>query len=202
MFTLPKLGFEFNDLEPHIDAKTMEIHYTKHHQGYADKLNIALQGQENLLKMTIEEILKNVEAIPDNIRQAVVNNGGGFYNHNIFWSILSPEGGAGPTGAFNNALMAKYENLEVFKDQFGQAATARFGSGWAWLVIDENKNLEIMSSANQDCPLSVGQTPILTLDVWEHAYYLNYQNRRPDYIAAFWNVVNWAEVERRYESAR
>lgn len=202
MFTLPKLGFEFNALEPHIDAKTMEIHYTKHHQGYTDKLNAALQGQESLLKMTIEEILKNVEAIPDEIRPAVVNNGGGYYNHNLFWSVLSPEGGAEPAGIFKEALMSKYGNLEVFKDQFGQAAVARFGSGWAWLVVDGEKNLDIMSSANQDCPLSVGQTPILGLDVWEHAYYLNYQNRRPDYIAAFWNVVNWAEVERRYESAR
>jgi len=202
MFTLPKLGFEYDALGPYIDAKTMEIHYTKHHQVYTDKLNVALQGQANLLEMTIEEILKNVEAVPDEIRQAVVNNGGGYHNHTLFWSVLSPEGGAGPTGVFSEALMSKYGNLEVFKDQFSQAAIARFGSGWAWLVVDEDRKLEIMSSANQDCPLSVGRTPILVLDVWEHAYYLNYQNRRQDYIAAFWNVVNWAEVERRYESAR
>lgn len=201
MFTLPKLGFEYDALEPHIDAKTMEIHYTKHHQGYTDKLNTALAGQENLLEMTIEGILGSLEAVPENIRPAVVNNGGGFYNHTLFWSILSPAGGSEPTGAFNEALLAKFGALENFKLEFDAAASTRFGSGWAWLVVSKEGSLEIMSTANQDCPLSVGMTPILGLDVWEHAYYLNYQNRRPDYISAFWNVVNWAEVEKRYEAA-
>ena len=197
MFTLPNLSFEYDALEPHIDAKTMEIHHTKHHQGYTDKLNTALEGQEDLLKMTIEEILQNVSSVPEGIRQAVVNNGGGFYNHTLFWSILSPDNSE-PAGEFKEALISKYNSLVDFRAEFEQAAAARFGSGWAWLVVDENGELEIMSTANQDCPLSVGKTPILTLDVWEHAYYLNYQNRRPDYISAFWNIVNWAEVEKRY----
>ncbi len=197
MFTLPNLSFEYDALEPHIDAKTMEIHHTKHHQGYTDKLNTALEGQEDLLKMTIEEILKNVSSIPEGIRQAVVNNGGGFYNHTLFWSILSPDNSE-PAGEFKEALISKYNSLVDFRAKFEQAAATRFGSGWAWLVVDENGELEIMSTANQDCPLSVGKTPILTLDVWEHAYYLNYQNRRPEYISAFWNIVNWAEVEKRY----
>lgn len=200
MFQLPQLPYEFNALEPHIDAKTMEIHYTKHHQAYTNNLNTALEGQEDLLVLTIEEILSDLDKIPGSIRQAVINNGGGFYNHNLFWANLSPNGGDMPTGALKEAIDSKFESFEVFQGLFADAATKRFGSGWAWLVVDENGELAITSTANQDNPLSVGQTPILGLDVWEHAYYLHYQNRRPDYIAAFWNVVNWAEVEKRFES--
>ncbi|MBP7700438.1 superoxide dismutase [Candidatus Woesebacteria bacterium] len=198
MFTLPKLNYEYDALEPYIDARTMEIHYTKHHQAYTDKLNAALEGQENLLGKTIEELLSNLEAIPESIRPAVINNGGGFYNHTLFWAMLSPNGGEAPTGKLKDEINAKFGTLEDFKTEFGNAATTRFGSGWAWLVVDSAGALEVMSTANQDSPISVGKTPILGLDVWEHAYYLNYQNRRPDYITAFWNVVNWAEVEKRY----
>ena len=199
MFQLPKLPYEFSALEPHIDARTMEIHYTKHHQAYTNNLNAALEGQDDLLALTIEEILSDLDAVPGSIRQAVINNGGGFYNHNLFWMNLSANGGDQPTGALKEALLSKFESMEVFQEEFAAAATKRFGSGWAWLVLDENQELAITSTANQDSPLSIGQTPLLGLDVWEHAYYLEYQNRRPDYIAAFWNVVNWPEVERRYE---
>lgn len=199
MFTVPKLQYEFDALQPHIDAQTMEIHYTKHHQAYTNNLNAALEGQDDLLALTIEKILSDLDAIPGSIRQAVINNGGGFYNHNLFWANLSPNGGDEPTGALKEEIISKFESFDAFKTAFADAATKRFGSGWAWLVIDENGELTITSTANQDNPLSVGQTPILGLDVWEHAYYLNYQNRRPDYIAAFWNIVNWAEVEKRYD---
>lgn len=201
MFQLPELPYKFNALEPHIDAKTMEIHYTKHHQAYTNNLNTALEGQDDLLALTIEEILSDLDAIPGSIRQAVVNNGGGFYNHNLFWTNISPNGGDEPTGALKEAIVSKFESVTAFKESFGEAATKRFGSGWAWLVVDENGELAITSTANQDSPLSVGQTPLLGLDVWEHAYYLNYQNRRPDYISAFWNVVNWPEVEKRFDAA-
>ncbi len=201
MFTLPKLQYEFNALQPYIDAQTMEIHYSKHHQAYTNNLNTALEGQDDLLALTIEEILSDLEAIPGSIRQAVINNGGGFYNHNLFWANLSPNGGDEPTGVLKEEIISKFESFDAFKLAFAEAATKRFGSGWAWLVVDENGELAITSTANQDSPLSVGQTPILGLDVWEHAYYLHYQNRRPDYITAFWNVVNWAEVEKRYDAA-
>lgn len=202
MFQLPELPYEFTALEPHIDAQTMEIHYTKHHQGYTNNLNAALEGQEELLFMTVEEILSDLDKIPGSIRQAVINNGGGFYNHNLFWANLSPNGGDAPTGALKEAIDSKFESLESFKTMFADVAAKRFGSGWAWLILDENGELAITSTANQDNPISVGQTPLLGLDVWEHAYYLHYQNRRPDYVSAFWNVVNWAEVERRFEAAK
>jgi Fe-Mn family superoxide dismutase len=198
MFTLPKLSYEFNELEPHIDAKTMEIHYTKHHNGYTTKLNTALEGQSDLLAMTIEEILTNLDKVPENIKQAVINNGGGFYNHTLFWANLSPNGGGEPTGALKEAIDSKFGSLDAMKEKFNAAAGTRFGSGWAWLVVDANGELAITSTANQDNPISDGLTPVLGLDVWEHAYYLNYQNRRPDYISAFWNVVNWGEVEKRF----
>lgn len=201
MFQLPKLPYEFSALEPHIDAKTMEIHYTKHHQAYTNNLNTALEGQEDLMSLTIEEILSDLDKIPGSIRQAVINNGGGFYNHNLFWNNLSPNGGDAPAGVLKEAIDSKFESFEAFQGLFADSATKRFGSGWAWLVVDENGELAITSTANQDSPISMGQTPILGLDVWEHAYYLHYQNRRPDYITAFWNVVNWAEVEKRFESA-
>jgi Fe-Mn family superoxide dismutase len=201
MFELPKLQYEFKALEPHIDAKTMEIHYSKHHQGYTNKLNVALEKQPDLLTLTIEEILSDLDQIPGSIRQGVINNGGGFYNHTLFWANLSPNGGGEPTGALHEALNSKFETFDAFKEVFASAAATQFGSGWAWLVVDENGELAVVSTANQDNPISNGQTPLLGLDVWEHAYYLNYQNRRPDYISAFWNVVNWAEVEKRYATA-
>ncbi|MCB9813326.1 MAG: superoxide dismutase [Pseudomonadales bacterium] len=198
MFTLPKLNFEYDALEPYIDAKTMEIHHTKHHQGYINNLNTALENQTDLLAMTIEEILSNLDSVPESIRQTVINNGGGYFNHSLFWSVLSPNGGMEPTGALNEAIVLKFGSLEEFKSEFEKIAGARFGSGWAWLTYENDSGLQVMSTANQDCPISQGKTPILGLDVWEHAYYLNYQNRRPDYAKAFWNVVNWAEVEKRY----
>lgn len=201
MFTLPKLQYEFAALEPHIDAKTMEIHYTKHHQGYTDKLNAALEDQPELVEKKITQILSDLNQVPGSIREAVRNNGGGYYNHSLFWENLSPNGGGEPAGALKEAIASKFGSYEEFKKVFSSAAGSRFGSGWAWLVVDAAGQLAVTSTPNQDNPLSEGQTPILGLDVWEHAYYLNYQNRRPDYVAAFWNVVNWEVVEERFESA-
>lgn len=200
MFTLPKLPYEFAALEPHIDARTMEIHYTKHHQAYTDKLNAAVEGSD-LESQSIEEILASVSEAS----AAVRNNGGGFYNHNLFWSIMSPDGGGEPTGALATAINDAFGSFEDFKTQFSDAAANQFGSGWAWLVVQDGA-LSVGATPNQDNPLmdttGLDGTPLLGLDVWEHAYYLNYQNRRPDYIAAFWNVVNWDEVARRFEAAQ
>lgn len=196
-FELPQLAYAYDALEPHIDARTMEIHHTKHHQAYITNLNNAIAGTD-LEGKTIEEILQNCLDKP-----AVRNNGGGFWNHNLFWEILSPTGGGAPTGKLGDAITAKFGSFEAFKDEFAKAATTRFGSGWAWLCVT-NGELEICSTANQDNPL-MGEgckgTPVLALDVWEHAYYLNYQNRRPDYIQAFFNVVNWEAVSAKYEAA-
>ena len=198
MFSLPKLTFAFDALEPHIDAKTMEIHYSKHHQGYTDKLNAAIEGS-SLESQTIEEILAHISEESTAVR----NNGGGFYNHSLFWSILSPNGGGEPTGKLAEAISKSFGSFEEFKTQFGTAAATQFGSGWAWLVVHEGE-LSVGSTPNQDNPLmditGLDGTPILGLDVWEHAYYLNYQNRRPDYILSFWNVVDWEEVARRFEA--
>lgn len=195
-FTLPALPYAFNALEPHIDARTMEIHHGKHHNTYVTNLNNAIAGTD-AEKLSIEEICKNISKYP----AAVRNNGGGHFNHSLFWTILGPEGGA-PTGALADAINAAFGNLDEFKKQFGTAATGRFGSGWAWLIKDGSGKLAITSTPNQDNPLmdvaETKGTPILGLDVWEHAYYLNYQNRRPDYITAFWNVVNWNEVAKRF----
>ncbi len=199
MFTLPKLNYEFAALEPHIDARTMEIHYTKHHQGYTDKLNAAIEGS-SLAEKTIEEILAKVSEESTAVR----NNGGGFYNHSLFWSIMSSQGGGEPTGALADAITQSFGSFEEFKTQFSTAAATQFGSGWAWLVVHEGE-LSVGSTPNQDNPLmditGLDGSPILGLDVWEHAYYLNYQNRRPDYILSFWNVVDWEEVARRFEAA-
>jgi len=192
---LPKLPYDYSALEPHLDARTMEIHYTKHHQGYVNNLNAALEGQADLQAKSVEDLLKNLNQIPEDIRQAVINNGGGHANHSLFWQIMSPEVSQ-PEGELLEALNSAFGSLDKFKEEFSTAAKTRFGSGWAWLVMADGK-LSVVSTANQDSPLSSGQTPILGLDVWEHAYYLNYQNRRPDYIEAWWNVVNWDEVARR-----
>jgi Fe-Mn family superoxide dismutase len=197
-FELPNLPYAHDALEPHIDTKTMEIHHGKHHAGYTNNLNAAIEGTEMAGK-SIEELVMNHS---DN--GAVRNNGGGYYNHSLFWQVMSPNGGGAPSGALADAINAAYGSFDAFKDAFNKAAATRFGSGWAWLCVQKGGKVEVCSSANQDNPLmpgiGCGGTPILGLDVWEHAYYLNYQNRRPDYIAAFWNVVNWDEVSKRFEA--
>jgi Fe-Mn family superoxide dismutase len=200
-FTLPALPYAANALEPHIDAKTMEIHHGKHHNAYVTNLNAAIAGTD-AEKLSLEEINKNISKYP----AAVRNNGGGHYNHSLFWTVLGPNAGGAPTGALAEAITAAFGSFDEFKTKFAAAGTGRFGSGWAWLIVDAGKKLQITSTPNQDNPLmdvaEVKGTPILGLDVWEHAYYLNYQNRRPDYIAAFWNVVNWAEVTKRFSEAK
>lgn len=200
-FELPKLPYASDALEPHIDARTMEIHHGKHHAGYTSKLNDAIKGTDNEGK-SIEDILTNL----DMENKAVRNNGGGYYNHNLFWEIMSPNGGGKPTGELASAIDAAYGSFEEFKETFSNAAATQFGSGWAWLCVHKGGKVEVCSSANQDNPLmpgvGCGGTPILGLDVWEHAYYLNYQNQRPAYIDAFFNVINWEEVSKRYESGK
>ncbi|RHW41050.1 superoxide dismutase [Neobacillus notoginsengisoli] len=200
-FELPQLPYEYDALEPHIDKETMNIHHTKHHNTYVTNLNNALEGNEELLSKTVEEVISNLDAVPESARTAVRNNGGGHANHSLFWQILSPNGGGEPTGELADALNSKFGSLENFKEEFAKAATTRFGSGWAWLVVN-NGELEVTSTPNQDSPLMEGKTPLLGLDVWEHAYYLKYQNRRPEYINSFWNVVNWDEVAKRYSEAK
>ncbi|MBA4492757.1 superoxide dismutase [Paenactinomyces guangxiensis] len=199
-YELPALPYEFNALEPHIDALTMEIHHDRHHATYVNNLNAALEGQ-NVGEKSVEELISNLEALPENIRTAVRNNGGGHANHTLFWQILSPNGGGAPTGELASAINEAFGSFDKFKEQFSDAAVKRFGSGWAWLVVKDGK-LAVTSTPNQDSPLMEGSTPILGLDVWEHAYYLKYQNKRPAYIEAFWNVVNWDEVNKRYLAAR
>jgi superoxide dismutase, Fe-Mn family len=200
-FELPQLPYAYDALEPHIDKETMNIHHTKHHNTYVTNLNNALEGNEELLSKTVEEVVANLDAVPEAARTAVRNNGGGHANHSLFWQVISPNGGGEPTGELAEAINSKFGGFEGFKEEFSKAATTRFGSGWAWLVVN-NGELEVTSTPNQDSPLMEGKTPILGLDVWEHAYYLNYQNRRPEYIGAFWNVVNWEEVNNRYASAK
>ena len=200
-FELPQLPYAYDALEPHIDKETMNIHHTKHHNAYVTNLNNALQGQEALLSKSVEEVISNLDEVPESARTAVRNNGGGHANHSLFWQILSPNGGGEPTGELAEAINGKFGSFESFKEEFGKAAATRFGSGWAWLVVN-NGALEVTSTPNQDSPLMEGKTPVLGLDVWEHAYYLQYQNRRPDYISSFWNVVNWDEVSKRYNAAK
>ncbi|WP_261129483.1 superoxide dismutase [Bacillus sp. Marseille-Q3570] len=198
---LPALPYEFNALEPHIDEETMKIHHGKHHNTYVTKLNAALEEHADLQDKGINALVSNLDAVPENIRTAVRNNGGGHANHTMFWQMLSPNGGGAPKGEVADAINSKFGSFEKFQEEFAAAAAGRFGSGWAWLVVN-NGELEVTSTPNQDTPLMDGKTPVLGLDVWEHAYYLNYQNRRPDYISAFWNVVNWDEVEKRYQEAK
>jgi Fe-Mn family superoxide dismutase len=200
-YELPKLPYAYNALEPHFDAKTMEIHHTKHHQAYINNVNKALEGHPDLAAKPIDELMKGLSSVPEAIRTAVRNNGGGHSNHSLFWTILAPNAGGKPNGELASAIDAAFGSLDNFKTQLTNAATTRFGSGWAWLSVDKGK-LVVESTANQDTPLSEGRTPILGLDVWEHAYYLLYQNRRPDYIGAFWNVVNWPEVAKRFAAAK
>ncbi|MFO0975707.1 MAG: superoxide dismutase [Planctomycetaceae bacterium] len=200
-YTLPKLPYAYDALQPHIDARTMEIHHTKHHQAYINNVNAALEGSP-LAEKSIEDLVKDLNAVPEAIRTVVRNNGGGHYNHSLFWTILAPNAGGAPTGEIAAAINAAFGTFDHFKEQFNKAATTRFGSGWAWLSVRADGTLVVESTANQDTPLSEGRTPILGLDVWEHAYYLNYQNRRPDYIGAFWNLVNWEEVTRRFKAAK
>lgn len=200
-FTLPDLPYAFNALEPHIDARTMEIHHGKHHQAYVNNLNKALEGHP-MADMSIEQVLKNIGDVPQEKRQAVINNGGGHANHTLFWQIMSPKGGGKPVGELAKAIDADLGGFDKFKQDLAAAAAGRFGSGWAWLIVDGGGKLRVSSTLNQDSPLMEGHTPILGVDVWEHAYYLNYQNRRPDYVAAWWNVVNWPKVDELYGAAR
>lgn len=197
---LPKLPYPYNALEPYIDELTMQIHHTKHHQAYVNNLNAALQKHPELQQKSLEDLLRGIDQVPQDIRTAVRNHGGGHHNHSLFWEIMSPKGRGEPQGKLADALKQAFGDFAKFKETFSQTAAGHFGSGWAWLVVNRGK-LEVYSTANQDSPLMEGKTPILGLDVWEHAYYLKYQNRRADYIAAWWNVVNWPEVARRFELA-
>ena len=197
-FELPPLPYAKDALEPHIDAQTMEIHHDKHHNAYVTNLNKALEGHPELQSKSLEDLLKSLDSLPEAIRAAVRNNGGGHSNHTFFWQIMGPNAGGAPTGDLANAINAAFGSFDNFKTQFAAAGVGRFGSGWAWLLVNPDGSVSITSTPNQDTPISEGKTPILGLDVWEHAYYLKYQNRRPDYIAAWWNVVNWAEVAKRY----
>lgn len=201
-FELPALPYAYDALEPSIDARTMQIHHGKHHAGYTNNLNNALEGQDALADKSIEEILANLDSVPEAIRTAVRNNGGGYINHSLFWSIMSPNGGGEPEGELADAINLAFGSFADFKAAFTKAAGTRFGSGWAWLYVDHSGNLVVDSTPNQDTPLMDGNTPILGLDVWEHAYYLNYQNRRPDYIGAWWDVVNWSAVAANFAATK
>ena len=196
--TLPPLPYDFGALEPYIDAQTMQIHHGKHHQAYVNNLNAALDKHPELHQKTLEDLLRGINSVPEDIRTAVRNNAGGHHNHSLFWTIMAPKAGGEPTGALGDAIKKAFGDFSKFKESVAAAATTRFGSGWAWLVVTGGK-LEVYSTANQDSPLMESKIPVLGLDVWEHAYYLKYQNRRPDYVAAWWNVVNWNEVAKRYE---
>jgi len=199
---LPDLPYAHNALEPHIDAQTMEIHHGKHHNAYVTNLNNALEGHADLQAKSIEDLISDLDRVPEGIRTAVRNNGGGHANHSLFWTVMAPDGGGEPSGELADAITSSFGSMDAGHEKWTQAAATRFGSGWAWLVVKDGK-LDILSTANQDNPLMTGDgTPILGLDVWEHAYYLNYQNRRPDYISGWENVINWAEVDRRYQATK
>jgi len=199
-YELPPLPYAYDALEPYIDKETMEIHYTKHHRGYVDKLNKILEKNPEISKIPLVDLLKRPDLMPDDIRQGIINNGGGHYNHSMFWDLMKPNGGGEPKGQVAQAIKETFGSFEEFKEQFNEAAKTRFGSGWAWLSVNDKGELEITSTANQNSPLTYGLTPIFGLDVWEHAYYLKYQNRRPDYINAWWHVVNWDQVEDNYRT--
>ena len=201
-FELPPLPYDYSALEPYIDEQTMHLHHDKHHQAYVTNLNNALQGQSQFENLPIEELIRRINEVPETIRTAVRNNGGGHLNHSMFWQIMKPNGGGEPTGPLASAVTSTFGSFDNFKTQFNDAGVKRFGSGWAWLVMDRAGALSVISTANQDSPLMDGMLPIMGNDVWEHAYYLKYQNRRPDYLAAWWNVVNWDEIARRYQQAR
>ena len=198
---LPDLKYDYSALEPYVDGQTMEIHHQKHHGAYVSKLNGALEGHSDLANKSIEDLLKDLNSVPESIRGAVRNNGGGHFNHTMFWEIMSGNAGGAPSGDLGSAIDNTFGGFDKFKNEFATAAMNRFGSGWAWLVLD-NGNLKVTSTANQDNPVSEGLKPVMGLDVWEHAYYLKYQNRRPEYIENWWNVVNWDEVAKRYESMK
>lgn len=200
-YELPPLPYAYDALEPHFDAQTMEIHHTKHHQAYINKVNAALESHPELASKSIEHLMSGLADVPADIKGAVQNNGGGHVNHSLFWTVLGPNAGGNPSGELASAIDSTFGSFDKFKEDFSNAGATRFGSGWAWLSVDGGK-LVVESTANQDTPLSSGRTPILGLDVWEHAYYLKYQNRRPDYIAAFWSVVNWDAVAERYAAAK
>ena len=200
-YELPELPYAYDALEPHIDKETMNIHHTKHHNTYITNVNAALEGHADLASKSVEDLISDLNAVPEDIRTAVRNNGGAHANHSLFWQLLTPNGTGAPSGALAEAIDSKFGSFDEFKTKFENAGKTRFGSGWAWLTVS-NGELEVTSTANQDSPLMDGKTPILGVDVWEHAYYMKYQNKRPDYLAAFWNVVNWDEVSKRYESAK
>ena len=201
-FTLPKLPYAYDALEPHIDARTMEIHHTKHHQAYIDNANAAIEKHPALATKSVEELISALDQVPEAIRPVIRNHGGGHANHSLFWTVMKQGGGGKPSGDLAGAIDKAFDGFDAFKTQFETAAKTRFGSGWAWLAVKKDGALTVMSTANQDSPLMEGMTPILGLDVWEHAYYLKYQNKRPDYVGAFWNVINWDEVARRFKAAK
>jgi Fe-Mn family superoxide dismutase len=201
-FELAPLPYDYSALEPYIDTQTMQIHHDKHHAAYVTNLNKALESAPELAGKSINEIVANLSAVPEKIRQAVINNGGGHYNHTLFWEIMGPKGGGEPKGGLAKAIDAAFGNYEGLREKMNNAGLTRFGSGWAWLVADKASQLQVLSTANQDCPLSNGQQPLVGIDVWEHAYYLKYQNRRADYLGAWWNVVNWEAVAARYASLK
>jgi Fe-Mn family superoxide dismutase len=200
-YQLPALPYAFDALEPHIDAKTMEIHHDKHHAAYVNKLNEATANHPDLQAKSVEDLLRGFDQIPEQIRGAVRNHGGGHANHSLFWQIMGPNGGGNPSGDLAGALQQAFGSFESFKEKLANAAAGQFGSGWGWLVVSDGK-LDVIARPNQDSPLMEGKTPLLGVDVWEHAYYLKYQNRRPDYLAAWWNTINWSEVAKRYSAAR
>ncbi len=200
-FELPDLPYDYDALEPHIDARTMEIHHDRHHAGYTSKFNAALEGHPDLQGKSAEDILRDIGSVPEGIRTAVRNNGGGYVNHSLFWEVMSPDGGGQPGGDLAGAIEGSFGSFGGFRSEFTDAASGRFGSGWAWLVVDGGGGLQVYSTANQDSPYMDGHTPLLGIDVWEHAYYLNYQNHRGEYIDNWWNVVSWDEVASRYDAA-
>ena len=201
-YELPPLPYDYSALEPYIDTQTMQIHHDKHHQAYITNVNNALQGHDQLAAMSVDDLLRNIKQVPESIRTAVQNNAGGHSNHSMFWNIMTPNGGGEPTGNLASAIQQVFGSFDAFKTAFNDAGTKRFGSGWAWLVLDTNRKLQVISTANQDSPLMSGMYPVMGNDVWEHAYYLKYQNRRPEYLNAWWNVVNWDAIAHRYEQGR